>query len=262
MTFTDEEILVASLSSKLEDPIAVREECTQFVERYETIAKKANWAYQHFLRQTGSRSTFLNYFQTDFLQAWCDFFKYAAMANLNQKIEIPITDYRQKLILTWHFPEYPLLVPEVCTNNILLVAAQKTNWMVSAAGLENLYLFRSGSTGISLIRAFKEQRPIAAMLDYCYDESSHITANFLSYPARTPIGLFTLAEKFNYQIELLSFRDAECVVIDSFWANQGTILDNVIRVNQVIEKEILTDPARWLLWPSVDRRWIGTDYES
>lgn len=175
--------------------------------------------------------------------------------------ELPLTNIERRLLVTWHFPEYPLILPTARLHDILVLIAQEAEWMTSAAGKEDLYLFRPPSTPIRILRAFKEGRPVAAMLDYCYDETAYEVADFLGYPARTPSGIFALAQRFRYEVEVLSFRDGKLVIIDSFTAADGTIRDSVQRVNQAIEGEILRDPVRWLLWPSVDRRWIGVDYE-
>jgi hypothetical protein len=256
-----EDRLIARLRTKLNSRAAMKAECTQFVKDWEPLARKAYWAYSHFLLHSKAGQPRSHSFELEYLDAWCDHYISAVQASAQFMAEMPSTTVAQKLLVTWHFPEYPLFLPAVRLHNILALIAQEAEWMISAAGRENLYLFRPPATSLGIVRAFKEGRPVAAMLDYCYDETSVIVSDFLGYPARTPGGIFVLAQRFGYQIEVLSFRDGKFVIVDSFGAADGTIPDSVQRVNQAIENEILRDPVRWLLWPSVDRRWIGVDYE-
>jgi lauroyl/myristoyl acyltransferase len=132
---------------------------------------------------------------------------------------------------------------------------------VSIKAGELQYSFRGVNGHSALEHRFREGQPIVAMIDYCYEGTSHVMADFLGYPARTPTGVFAFARRHEYRISVMTWRDGAIVVADSFDAASASIEVNVQRVNTTVEREILARPERWLLWPSVDRRWSGVDYE-
>jgi hypothetical protein len=49
-------------------------------------------------------------------------------------------------------------------------------------------------------------------------------------------------------------------VVDSFFPDADAV-DAASRVNATLERSIFAAPARWLLWASIDRRWLDVDYE-
>ena len=227
------------------------------------LARKAEWAYRHVQKRKGAAGQSApRSFQSDYLKAWRTFYEHAAMASADCMTMIPVAATYRKLVLTWHFPEYPLMLPSVrFLHRGLALVARRGGWMVEVAGTQYLLPFRSAGEALRLARAFRTGRTICAMLDYCYEETASVKSDFLGYPAHTPVGVFALAARFGYGVEVLSHRGGELVSVDSFPATTGTIEQNVQRVNRRIEEEILSSPCRWLLWPSVDRRWIGVDYQ-
>ena len=94
-----------------------------------------------------------------------------------------------------------------------------------------------------------------AMMDHCYPDSNRIVTDFLGRPAGAPAGLLKLARRFGYEAQLLSQRDGQPLVLDAFAPADFDVVTCVKRINAVIEKEILRDPPRWLLWALAGDRW-------
>lgn len=223
------------------------------------LAKKAQWAYYHFLRRSEVEEVEES-FMEGYLRSWFEFYRNASIAS-GKSID-NIDCYEKSLFVLWHFPEYPLLTQFVAEHNILALVADRSDWMTQAMGEENQYHFRNGQLSTKLIAALKNGRPVCAMLDYHYDTSKHVWSNFMSYPARTPFGIIKLAQLHGYTIKLVSKREAELGIITQIDTSLFSLQEIIDNINHQIEKEILLHPSQWLLWPSIDRRWLNVDYES
>jgi lauroyl/myristoyl acyltransferase len=159
-------------------------------------------------------------------------------------------------------PEWPLILAAVPRVNGLALIAQDAAWIRRAVGSSSVLPFRKAGAVVALARAFRSGRPIAAMLDYCYDETAAVEAPFLGRMSRTPIGLFALARRYGYRIDVLSVADGAACTVEQIESREVAISDNVMlagTVNAAIGRQVLLDPARWLLWPALDRRWTGSD---
>jgi hypothetical protein len=238
-----------------------QKECMQFLAGYHALARKASWAYNHYLRVTGNHpdsdpSSFIE----QYLQSWCDFLLNAATGHTLRDIKEPPLNYNHQLLIGWHCPEYPLWLPYASRHDILVLIARPDTWMSKIVGGKHLYFFRAQKLSSTLPRAFREGKPVFAMMDYCYNETVSINADFLGYPAKTPAGLLYLAQRYKYEIVFLTMRGRLGIAKDCFPADSYQIEECAVRINKLIENEILRQPARWLLWPSVDNRWIGVNY--
>jgi lauroyl/myristoyl acyltransferase len=165
------------------------------------------------------------------------------------------------LTVGWHFPEYPYHLQSAVSAGALILVAQRSDWMYSAVPHSNLFCFRGTESMTPLVRAFRNGRQVVVMMDYCYDETSHTVVNFLGYPARTPSGVLTLAARFGYQITSGNHTE-RCSLVEAKVTGTKSVPELALAINSHLEQEILAAPAEWLLWASVDRRWIGVDYES
>jgi len=172
-----------------------------------------------------------------------------------------VPDLTRRVLVTWHFPEYPLLLPLVARQDALVLIAQRAAWLEAVPLGAELCLFREPGGAMAVARAFRAHRPIVAMLDYCYDETASVIADFCGYPARTPAGVFRLAHRFGYELTVVQLdANGEPAVVDSFFPDADAV-DAASRVNATLERSIFAAPARWLLWASIDRRWLDVDYE-
>lgn len=200
-------------------------------------------------------------FELEHLAAWEEHRWYAEQVADGAHLVADVPDLTRRVLVTWHFPEYPLLLPLVGRQQALVLIAQQAAWLDAASQGAELCLFRQPGGAMTVARAFRAHRPIVAMLDYCYEETASVIASFCGYPARTPAGVFHLAHRFGYELVVVELNaDGEPTVADSFMPG-ADVAAAAARVNAVLERSIFAAPPRWLLWASVDRRWLGVEYE-
>lgn len=230
-----------------------------FIDGYEPIIRKAAWAYRHFCRRSGHVP------DADFLEghraAWKDFLLAAACERNAGKFDDYSPEFfKSKLLLCWHFPEYPQYVNAVAQAGIITVLPKPVPWMRQLDDLGLTFYFQEQDNALRLIRWMKHSRPILIMMDYAYQSTRNEISSFLSYPAKIPVGLIDLAARFGY-VAIVFSRKHGCF-FDLGEALDPSCRDFVLSaVNGAIEQEILHSPARWLLWAGVDRRWVGCTYE-
>jgi hypothetical protein len=226
------------------------------------IARKAGWAYRRSAERLGIQSAPRGVFELQHLAAWDEHRWYAEQVARGAHLEFDAPCLADRLLITWHFPEYPLLLPIVAEQGALVLIANDEAWLRAGSRGAELCLFRNPGAVMAVARAFRLHRPVVAMLDYCYDETASVIANFCGYPARTPSGVFQLARRFGYAADVIELSaDGTPVVIDSFTPG-ADVAAAAARVNVALERSIMSAPPRWLLWASVDRRWLGVDYEA
>jgi hypothetical protein len=227
-----------------------------------SLARKAGWAYRRAASRCGRPALSRGVFELWHLDAWREHGWYAGQAAAGVRIAASVPDLRRTLLVTWHLPEYPLLLPLLAEQRALVLVAEVSPWLGAAAAASGADLcpFRRPGAGFEILRAFRDGRPVAAMLDYCYDETASVVADFCGYPARTPIGVFRVGYRFGYTTLFVQIDETGRVaVLDRFPCARDPVTA-ARRVNRVLERVIFDAPPRWLLWASVDRRWIGTDY--
>lgn len=259
MSNLTEDDVILDLADKLSKNSPISHECLNYASQYDFLARKSYWAYEHFCTRMGHEILSPAWFQQRYLEAWSDFFLSAAQASRGQRLILPKVETQKKIFIVWHFPEYPLLLPAVRDINALVLIAQQAQWMKLAAGENHLFNFLTAKNNLQLIRAFRLNQPIVAMMDYCYENTSCSEIEFLSYKAKTPNGLIKLAKRYQYTIEIISLTDGLVQVLDSIPTPLYSMHDILSLINNLIEKAILSNPPRWLLWPSVDNRWIGVN---
>ena len=226
------------------------------------LARKAGWAYRRAAARLGLAASREGVFELRHLDAWQEHAWYAGEVARGLRLAAEAPDLRRHVLVTWHFPEYPLLLPFVAPQRPLVLIAEPSGWLTSGAGDAELCLFREPGGAMRVARAFRAGRPIVAMLDYCYDETASVVASFCGYPARTPAGVFQLAHRFGYALTIADIgASGEPRAVDEF-APDADPATAAARVNAALEELIFDAPPRWLLWASVDRRWIGVDYDA
>jgi hypothetical protein len=200
-------------------------------------------------------------FELQHLLAWEEHARYAQQVTDGARLKADVPDLTRRVLVTWHFPEYPLLLPLVGRQEALVLIAKQAAWLDAASQGAELCLFRQPGGAMTVARAFRSHRPVVAMLDYCYDETASVVASFCGYPARTPAGVFHLAHRFGYELVMVELNAyGEPAIADSF-VPDADVAAAAARVNAVLERSIFTAPPRWLLWASVDRRWLGVNYD-
>ena len=254
----DESGFVNELKRCDQDSAKQNELWEEFKPSMTTFARKAEWAYRHYLKKT-HQTNFEQNFKDDFLNSWYQF--YLNTIYRVEQFEPPNENLQKTVFIGWHFPEYPRLAEMVDQMNILVLIASEHSWLLENMKEENVLLFRKEGVSSKLIRALANHRPIYAMLDYCYSTSQSLDVDFLGYPAKTPFGLIKLAIKYGYQFRFVNMRDKELVIKKFEGPDQSDVHDVLEFYNKEIEAAIMEAPSRWLLWPSVDNRWRDVNYD-
>lgn len=223
-------------------------------ERYREFATRAWRIAREALGRINAAPDGRLEFENRFLDALADF-----MLNTSTlAAELPYEnapDLPRTLYVSWHFPEYPLGVPEMIRRNALQLVARHAGWMDPMAAAGCMHVFKTDKQSSAIPRAFREGRAVFAMMDYFYEGGVNVEADFFGLPARVPAGVLKLAERFDYRVCFLSKRPGCIAGIDEFSVKATGIEAAARRINARLEAEILRDPARWLLWPNAASRW-------
>lgn len=226
-------------------------------------ARKAAWAYRHVLRRRHEAERGMTSFQAAYAAAVRDHALFALdPAALPVAVELP-GKLDHVLIVGWHFPEHVCLLDAALHFGVLVLSAGPAPWLAKLAAAGLVLNFRDRRCPVRLARWMAAGRPVYAMADHCYPETVSTIVPFLSYPARTPVGVFRLAERYGYAVEVLAPRDGgRRATLRRIGRTPDTGADDLCRdATAAIEAEILRSPDRWLMWPAVDKRWIGATYD-
>lgn len=256
----DDDELIAFLRTHAHDAGARVSALQEYLAPQVPLARKAEWAYRTFLAKTnGTPRIPLDEFQHFFLRASTEFYLNAAAASACPGEAPAGEDHGPVLYVTLHVPEYPFLANALRrVRNAVLLVAQDADWLARAAKGVELFRFRERNV-VDLRAIFRRGAPVAAMLDYAYDETGCVDVPFLGHEARTPAGVFALAGRSGYTVEVVAARRQGWEVLDRFAAPRD-VRAAAARAAAALDREIVDAPARWLLWPSVDRRWRNVDY--
>ncbi|ANP90593.1 hypothetical protein BA011_32315 (plasmid) [Rhizobium leguminosarum] len=212
--------------------------------------RQAFWVYTQVCRRLEMpiRKTF----ETEYLNSWAEYYFYAAGAKrCSGSNDFP----PKRIYLAWHQPEAPRLMAWIARLGALTLLAQQARWMVDLMGEGNTLLFRSRGSLARLMRSLKGGQPVACMFDYCYAETASVDAMFLGFSSRTPSGLLTLAARFGYELVLVSYLDGDARIVATVDAAGQPPKELASLINHHLQQQILRDPSRWLLWPSLNSRW-------
>lgn len=250
----DDDALVAHLRARAE-PTSCHALANWLAGPLEHETRKAYWSYAQAAQRLGWRVR--PTFSAHYLQRQAEYYLSAAYARpAAPAFAVPPAT----LILTWHHPAAPVLMAGVRATGVLTLIAQRAEWMGVLMGEGNLLAFRDAGSSMRLLRAFRQQRVVSCMIDFCYDDTAYVEGPFLGHRARTPRGVFALAERFGYVVWLVSFADHRPYVAARFAAGTHGVAALVAQVNALLEAEIRSDPPAWLLWPALDRRVTDFDY--
>lgn len=222
---------------------------------YALVARKAQWVFQQCFGEALHPAAFYH----RHIEAWREFLLAAARGRGPGAVVPEGSRPERALYFGWHFPEYPLWLENMSRWGLLLLVARVSEWMAEITGRDALCNFRDPALNFAIPRALKAGRPIFAMFDYCYEDSHSVVTGFLDRPSRTPGGLLHLARRFGYEVHVVSAREGLPVILDSFDPAPLAVEECARRINAAIEKEILEDPARWLLWAIAEERWTSAD---
>lgn len=252
----DDDELVPRLAVLLDDPAALGAALQGVVRRYGPLAKKAAWSARQTGLVNGLDGPALE-FETEWLLGNCRYYVCAARSYAGDCVVCDLPDSSPAVYLTWHHPSYPLLLPQAAQHDGIMLLAQQSAWMARVLGDECCVYFRSRTGTTAIKNAFASGRSVFAMFDYCYDETRSFSATFLGRPCRTPAGLLVYAQRFGYPIRVISWRSRHDPVVvaevDSAVPDPGQL---AAEVNAALSAEIVRSPADWLMWPSLDRRWV------
>jgi hypothetical protein len=219
-------------------------------------AKRAGWLYRHVCTRLALEID--PEFELRYVEALRDEARAKAFWNvscglLDERIE-PAT-----VVLSWHFPEHPYLGMNVLQSDAAVLVAEEDPWLSASGGASLLINFRSRGGLRRLYQAFRQGRPIVANIDHCYPGTGYVWADFLGYPARTPIGIFKLALRFGYAVKIvMSTSDGRSRLIAL--QKSGNAADLCTAATAMIERAIVARPSRWTMWPALDSRWPPISY--
>ncbi len=229
------------------------------------LAKKALWAYKKACGLLDIRPCSEALFFTSFMDATMEAERNAEAARMGYWWDLPRSIPTQKaLVVLWHFPEYPLLLRQVRRKDALVMVAKGYEWMRAVAGGGQFEHMGERSLPVNLVRALSSGRPVAVMLDYCYQGTERCApVNFMGRKATMPDGILELARRYGYSVHLLGPVEGYCheiLRIEKLTPGEG---EPAQIITSAIEGAILAAPGRWLLWPSLDRRWwaAGADWD-
>lgn len=228
-------------------------------------SRKAAWAYGHVLRRSGEEidAERLAEFRAGYVAALRDHARLAAERDPPAIDPGRVPPLGRTLIAGWHFPEHVRLTSLALREGVLVLAAAPAPWLarLDEAGL--VLNFRETRAPVKLARWMAAGRPVYAMVDHCYPETMAVEVPFLTYPARTPAGVFHLAARYGYSVTVVGPReegDGSGVAVVAEHPPDGA--EAMCRaVTATVEAEIMGAPPRWTMWPSVDSRWVGVTYD-
>ena len=250
----DDDALVAALRA---DPgLASRGLRRWLANALDDEVRKAYWTYLKVAARLGwpKRPTF----ELEYIENTAEYYRRAAAANA---VPTPLPVASRVLVLAWHHPSAPQLMAGVAEGRVLTLIAQRAQWMTALMGEGNTLSFRAPGSGIRLLRGFREGRAIACMIDFCYAESAHVEGPFLGFRVRTPMGVLSLASRFDYRLMLIGYQDGVPVVADEMDAGGQPVDALADWANRGLQRQIEADPAAWLLWPTLDRRACDLAYD-
>lgn len=231
---------------------------SQICEIYKPAAKKAQWAYYEWVRRTGQTEWNLEDFFARHLGVWCSFIRNATLKVQIPSLDVPI-NLEKTLLVSWHSPSYPLIVDWLIRRRVLILMARRVQWLQRVDDAGCAFYFRESSQ-LSLTRAFKDGRPVFAMVDHCYSETRSCSSSFLSFTVNSPTGIYELAKRFCYSLCFVTWDDSKVNLLPDF-NDLGNIEYLTRRVDNLIQREIIKKPESWLLWGALPDRWQKKDLE-
>jgi len=256
-----EDKIIIELSKLIKDGKDTSFLLKQYEQSQNFVLRKGAWAYFHYYRRIKEKPRYdYDQFLYKHGKAWDDFLLSAAKVICGcGQISIETLNISKKnMYLTWHFPEYPLF-SKLFSSNSLVFIARDAAWMQKTLKKDNLFNFKKSKLK-TILKKFQEGYPVTAMMDFCYPETNSINTTFLGYPARTPVGILKLGYQYGYNINVLGWNGTSPEILATFNSHDCSLYDQVSIINNKFEKNILRDPTVWLLWSSVDHRWVGVDY--
>lgn len=199
-------------------------------------------------------------FQTKFQRSWAEF-SVNALSNIlpiQPAVTLSLESLRPikepTLCLLWHFPEYPLLMQRFMRDRIFSIVGDNAAWTIPLVeqGLAGNFRTRSGL--LTLRRALRARRSIAAAIDYCYADTRSLAVPFMGEMCDTPAGIVEYCLAHGYQLQVITVRRGEAFAINLDPDRCGDVRASLETANIVVADEIMRDPGRWLMWPSLGSR--------
>lgn len=241
--------LISSLALAADDLNRLDALLTSATLTNESLARKAQWCYSHVVNSFDSANS--SNLEQGFLAGWIEY--YLGAAGLRALLTPTWRMSSATLYVCWHMPEYPRVLEWVVKQDALILAAREAAWMRRIAGKQGMANFMSGER-FAIIEAIRESRSIVTMLDYWYAGTRSVESRFLGSNCYTACGIVQLALNNGYSICLLSIS-ADGRVTEEPMPISSNLQALIDAINAGLSQCIMEDPARWLLWPSLDRRW-------
>lgn len=158
------------------------------------------------------------------------------------------------LSLVWHFPEYPLLMQRFMRDHVFSIVGDDATWTMPLVEHGLAGNFRTAAGLLRLKRALRARQSIAAAIDYCYVGTRSLPVSFMGQVCDTPAGIVEYCLAKNYRLQVITFNRGEAFAIGLNLTHCGDVATVLQTVNAIVADEILRDPSRWLMWPSLGTR--------
>ncbi|WP_425072699.1 lysophospholipid acyltransferase family protein [Sagittula sp. S175] len=121
------------------------------------------------------------------------------------------------------------------------------------------------SVGPKIISRVRKGRPVAAMIDYFYEDTSLFLAPFMGREAATPAGIPSIAVRMKLPlVPVIVLRTADggyrVTISEPLRApDEGDQTERTFALacamNGWLETQVRAHPEQWTFWPSLPRRW-------
>lgn len=250
----DEDRWIATLAAGSDRAVSTRVHA-EIAEAYGSLARKAVWMVDHLRRRGVSLAPVA---AEEHIVAWHGFVASAAAALRGDGNRAEIGRH-PTVYLSYHHSSYPLLARSVLEAGVHVLVARDVPWLQAIGGRLINFMERPGD----VLRACQRGDSVFAMMDYCYEKTrSARYISFLSYPARTPTGILSLARRYGLGVTLLTHDGKVDGQVERDVVRGMTVDELALWINRRIEERVTSEPAQWLMWASLDRRFQHVDYDS
>lgn len=158
------------------------------------------------------------------------------------------------LSLLWHFPEYPLLMQRFMRDRVFSIVGDDAAWTTPLVKQGLAGNFRSSGGLLKLKGALRSRQSIAAAVDYCHASTRSLPVPFMGQVCDTPAGIIGYGLAKDYRLQVITARHGEAFAIALDPTHCRDVATVLQIANTIVADEILCDPSRWLMWPSLATR--------
>jgi hypothetical protein len=195
-------------------------------------------------------------FRVAFVQAWME--AAVALARRPSIAGVPglnPTQTSHLILLSWHCPEYLRLIPLAPRLGAIVLMAQDADWFGELRRAGSLLVTTKDGAAAHLHDALNAGRPIVAMIDTLpVDTMATIMALLFGRAVPTDVAMLRAGRDAGYRFVFVTPRNGHLQTAETIDPRGMADADLATRVNALLEREVRSIPARWLLWPALPSR--------